>query len=74
MADVSKTIVVVLLIVTILTSVIGTWIVLNNVDNAIARVASKPKGSAQVKFTIIEPGQGMDQGEGQVKVRITNPA
>lgn len=74
MGDISKTIVVVLLIATILISVIGTWFVLNTIDNAIVRVSSgQLKTAGVVSVTVENPENYRSSGAGQVGVNIKNP-
>lgn len=70
MADISKTIVVVLIIATILVSVIGTWTVLNTVDKELAKKFSISKGYGQVSVNIASPVKG---GSGKINVNIQNP-
>jgi hypothetical protein len=57
MGDISKTVVVVLLIATILVSVVGTWIVLNTVDNTASKMLSVTKsyGRVSVEITNSQP-------------------
>jgi len=71
MADISKTIVVVLLIVTILVSVVGTWFVLNTIDNAIVGVSSgQMKTTGKVSVTVEDPANFRDSVNGNVAVNI----
>lgn len=70
MTDISKTIVVVLIIATILVSVIGTWTVLNTVNREIAKKFSVSKAYGQISVNIAPPVKG---GSGQVNVNIQNP-
>ena len=67
MADVSKTIVVVLIVATILVSVIGTWTVLNAIDNIAVKNFGVSKGYGEVKVDIIKPPA---TATGQVTVNI----
>ncbi len=71
MGDVSKTIVVVLIIATILVSIIGTWMVLSTVDKEIAKKFSTSQGYGQVSVGIMPPAK---MGNGEVKVNIERPA
>ena len=67
--DISKTTITVLLIVTILVSVVGTWSVLDTMDNIIKNAALKPASSiGQVKVTITEPTETATE---TANVRVT---
>ncbi|MGB9708315.1 MAG: hypothetical protein ACPLXC_03275 [Candidatus Pacearchaeota archaeon] len=71
MGDVSKTIVVVLIIATILVSVLGTWMVLSTVNKEVAKKFSNSQGYGQVSVSIVTPAK---VGSGEVKVDIQNPS
>lgn len=71
MTDVSNTIIVVLIIATILVSVLGTWMVFNAVDKAIASKFAISKGHGKVTVDIVKPVQ---PGTGQVTVNIRSPS
>lgn len=68
MGDVSKTIVVVLLIATILVSVIGTWVVLNTVDNTASKMLSVTRSYGHVSVEIANPQPAT--GKGNVGVTV----
>lgn len=70
MTEISKTIVVVLIIATIFVSVISTWIVLNTVNEGIAKKLSMDKSYGQVSVNIVPPDATTDSGSGQVTVNI----
>ncbi|UZE93951.1 MAG: hypothetical protein IB618_00015 [Candidatus Pacearchaeota archaeon] len=74
MGDISKTVVVILLIATILVSVIGTWFILNTIDNAMVGVSTgQMKSTGGVSVTVANPSDYMSSGAGQVGVNIENP-
>lgn len=71
MTDVSKTVIVVLIIATIVVSVLGTWIVFNAVDKAIASKFAISKGHGKVTVDIVRP---TEPSTGHVTVNIQKPA
>lgn len=74
MGDISKTIVVILLIATILVSVIGTWFVLNTIDNAIVGVSSgQSTNKGQVSVTVENPANYKSTASGEVSVNVIKP-
>ena len=68
-SEISKTTITTLLIIAILVSIIGTWTVLNTMDNVIKGAALRPipvSSSGQVALTIGEPVEST----GKVEVTI----
>ena len=70
MGDISKTIVVVLILATLLVSIVGTWSVLNTIDNAIAKKFSVDKGYGRVSIELINPNSQVSYGQGRVSLTI----
>lgn len=71
MADISKTLIAILLVATILISVIGTWTLLNTVDKAITVANSFSKGYGKISINIVSQGTGSAYGgTGKVSVNI----
>ena len=71
MGDISKTIVVVLILATLLVSIVGTWSVLNTIDNAIAKKFSVDKGYGHVSIEIATPDTSSRQSIGHGRVSLT---
>lgn len=71
MGDVSKTIVVVLIIATILVSVIGTWTVLSTIDKELAKKFSVSKSYGQISVRVGPPL--VSKAGGDVMVNVQKP-
>ena len=70
MAEISKTIIAVLIVATILVSVIGTWTLLNTVDKAIAKTVSKPVGYGHVSVVVENPQSRTATGKANVRLTV----
>jgi len=72
--DISKSTIIVLVVLTLAVSMVGTWAVLDEVSTPTQGVAGSPQG--QVKLTIVDPdaNTGEDSSGAQVGITIVEPS
>jgi hypothetical protein len=71
--DVSRTTIFVLVILTLLISILGTWTVLSQLNAATPVAADHATASGKVSFTITPPPQTDAIASGKVTFAIKNP-
>ena len=73
--DLPKTIVVILVVLAVAISVLGTFTVLTEMNrlNSAPVYRGNPTQSAQIRLEIEDPNQGLSQATGQITLTIENP-
>jgi hypothetical protein len=70
--DISKTTIAVLVLLTLMISVIGTWTVLNEISSVKIAQPSKPSSAVgEVKMVVINPADNLAATTGKVSLTLT---
>ncbi|MFH1589198.1 MAG: hypothetical protein ABIB43_01380 [archaeon] len=67
--SISKNTILVLVVLTVVISLLGTWTVLNevnNMDTTVPEDSTEGQGTGQVKLTILDPNEGVVGATGKV--------
>ncbi len=73
--DLPKSIIVILVILAVAISILGTFTVVSEVRkiNSAPQYQGSPEGSAKVSLQVIDPNGGMDTTTGQVMFQVLRP-
>jgi len=68
MKDIPKSIVVILLVLVVIISVLGTWTVLDEIEKS--KITQQSAGTGQVRLNILNPDQEKQESFGSSKVSL----